>query len=847
MKKQEFGMLFILISAAVLVLTANAVFADKPQRSISGPTAPPVVKAIYDAQEQARKDREAKGIPEPVTAQTTIVVPDYLWRHGCGPTTLGMVIGYYDVQGYALIPGDASTQTAAVNQAIASEGDPNVANYKHYEDYAQPKDYSPIPLTDDYITKGRIAHTSDSVGDFMRTSQSNHPSGHNYYGWSWNIDMGPAFVNYVNSQNASYSPGYSTYLWSTGAMAWAVLTNEIDNGRPMVFLVDSDGDGSTDHFVPIVGYDPGPPQKYGCHDTWTQGIKWWTFQGMANGQQFGIYEGWTFSLSPLGETTKWEQPPDATYYGMDVRCDRRDGIQRVLADDFQCTTTGKITKVTLWGSWKNDTKGQIAKIHLSIHDDKPMPPTGGYSEPNTLLWSKDFTAAEFNEILFKDLTPEYEWWWQIGTTPIQAGDHKIWQYDIAIDPNIAFVQEGDPCNPIVYWLDVYAILDTNIPGQFGWKTSVEHWNDDAVWSIDDGIVWNEMRYPPPHPYQGDSVDLAFAIITSEEQEEEPNYIKWSQPPVPYTPEPPPATEKWTQMPDLTTDGIDVSATEPFILADDFLCTTTGRVTKISIFGSWKYDELPDGDANNIQFTLSIHSDKPAPPYSEPNTLLWSQVFPAGQFKVTRYATNITEGWMDPPSSYFFPADWTCWRYDFDIPYCQAFMQEGNTVNPVVYWLDVQAQPLGTQSSYFGWKTSLTHWNDDAVWGQGSEPYTGTWSELRYPIGHPLVGQSIDLAFEIYTTEDVIAPEDTYWGWDERADNILPKMVADDFRCDSNKPVTAIRWWGSFLNWYDTNVPTAAKLPSAFYLTIWTDVPAGQDAPTAIRVIKSGKIIATLMM
>ncbi len=55
----------------------------------------------------------------------------------------------------------------------------------------------------------------------------------------------------------------------------------------------------------------------------------------------------------------------------------------------------------------------------------------------------------------------------------------------------------------------------------------------------------------------------------------------------------------------------------------------------------------------------------------------------------------------------------------------------------------------------------------------------------------------------------------------------PVLLADDFRCDSGKPVTAIRWWGSFKGWHDNVVPLE-NLPYAFYLTIWTDVPAGAD-------------------
>lgn len=68
-------------------------------------------------------------------------VPAYIWHDGYAPTSLGMVLGYYDGHGFPdLIPGDASDQTAnaAVDQAIASHGDS--VDRSHWEDYALPKD-----------------------------------------------------------------------------------------------------------------------------------------------------------------------------------------------------------------------------------------------------------------------------------------------------------------------------------------------------------------------------------------------------------------------------------------------------------------------------------------------------------------------------------------------------------------------------------------------------------------------------------------------------------------------------------------------------------------------------------
>ena len=219
--------------------------------------------------------------------------------------------------------------------------------------------------------------------------------------------------------------------------------------------------------------------------------------------------------------------------------------------------------------------------------------------------------------------------------------------------------------------------------------------------------------------------------------------------------------KWVQPPDLSTEGVDVNASltnePPYILADDFLCTSTTPISDIHIWGSWRYDLLPknaagDPDPTQVGFTLSIHEDIPAGTggltYSRPGQLLRRWYFAPGAFKAWAYRSDITEGFMDPPETYIMPGDHVCWQYDFQMSSGQWFWQEGTPSKPKVYWLDVQATPLNEPNARFGWKTSYRHWNDDAVWGNGQEPFTGTWAELRYPPRHPRNGQSIDLAFMI---------------------------------------------------------------------------------------------------
>jgi len=212
-------------------------------------------------------------------------------------------------------------------------------------------------------------------------------------------------------------------------------------------------------------------------------------------------------ISKMNTPIKWEQMPDETENGIDIRIDNNDGIMRTLADDFQCISTEPITDVHFWGSWNRDIKGEIQKIHLSIHEDIPQGP-GGYSMPGALLWEMDF--YNFDESPYADVPGE--WWWDPYTGElIPMADYLIWQYDIYIDPAVAFVQQGTPDDPIIYWLDIYVELVPGIPGEFGWKTSIDHWNDDAVYYIDDDPYWFELRYPSAHPYHGESIDMSFRI------------------------------------------------------------------------------------------------------------------------------------------------------------------------------------------------------------------------------------------------------------------------------------------------------------------------------------------------
>ncbi len=221
---------------------------------------------------------------------------------------------------------------------------------------------------------------------------------------------------------------------------------------------------------------------------------------------------------------KWIQLPDTKPTGIDIRVDNPTGTGPgvVLADDWLCRERGTITDVHLWGSWKEDRKGQIQWINVTIWSDQPVVPGGpGYSMPSQLLWQATFGPDEFTEKLFTTVTPG-EWWWDPRNQElVPNGDTQIWQVNICIDPakHDLFKQEGTTAQPIVYWLGIEVRTDPD--SRFGWKTRdpSQHFNDNAVIAIGGAPPWADLHYPFPHPlYNQTRLDLAFALTGEAERE-----------------------------------------------------------------------------------------------------------------------------------------------------------------------------------------------------------------------------------------------------------------------------------------------------------------------------------------
>jgi len=223
-------------------------------------------------------------------------VPAYLWRHGCGPTAAGMVIGYWDGQGFPnLVPGDAGTQTAAVDAMIADDGgNPECGSgaLDHYQDYACPIDRGTIDP--DKSELGGEVHQDNCLADFMLTSRSSED---NRYGWSWFKHVPQAFEAYVNMIYPDAKVKVENYRFAD--FSWEMYKEEIDNNRPMVLLVDEWAHMVTDHFVTAIGYDD-ETMEYAIYDSWDTDIHWYEWHENAQGVVYGVYGITTLRISKGG-------------------------------------------------------------------------------------------------------------------------------------------------------------------------------------------------------------------------------------------------------------------------------------------------------------------------------------------------------------------------------------------------------------------------------------------------------------------------------------------------------------------------------------------------------------------
>ena len=229
----------------------------------------------------------------------------YDWWYGCSPTSAGMLLGWYDRNGYSnLVPGgDAELNTfgnpsALVNRVIASSG--------HINDF-----YSGLNPSGGYNLRGddkTISHSFDCLADFMGTSQDaygNSNGSTSFYFYNDNSPLtasdlysyGPNYYNgegmygigkYIRYAGYDAATLYSQLIYGYGGISAGFTYDqykaEIDAGRGVLIQVEG-------HTMYGYGYIDGT-NTIQVYDTWAPagtnpGTMTWggSYSGM---QQFGV-------------------------------------------------------------------------------------------------------------------------------------------------------------------------------------------------------------------------------------------------------------------------------------------------------------------------------------------------------------------------------------------------------------------------------------------------------------------------------------------------------------------------------------------------------------------------------
>ena len=207
-----------------------------------------------------------------------------------------------------------------------------------------------------------------------------------------------------------------------------------------------------------------------------------------------------------GHKMHYPQLPDP--FGWDVYADTTQSWgPGLVADDWQCSETGPVRDIHIWGSWSQDMFDLITNVHVSIHADIPDPDGSGpdFSMPGALLWARDFSATEIT-------VRDYGTGDQGFYVPADGVPGGVWPNDHNLFHQINIDHIVDPFEQVagtIYWLDIQ-VTHLSADPWWGWKTTRDHWNDDAVWwDVDAGGTgqWRELR----DPFTQESLDMAFVI------------------------------------------------------------------------------------------------------------------------------------------------------------------------------------------------------------------------------------------------------------------------------------------------------------------------------------------------
>ncbi len=513
-----------------------------------------------------------------------------------------------------------------------------------------------------------------------------------------------------------------------------------------------------------------------------------------------------------------------------------------LADDWLCTKTGPVSDIHFWISWEGDLVGTIESVMVCIYSNDPCGPSG-WSEPNVLLWSRYFPDGN-GLYTVRPYGSGQQGWYDPNTGMWNKPDHYNYYQINITDINDPFIQEEGK----IYWLGIHIKAVPFPECRVGWKTAVQpHFMDDAVWRVLSTEMWTPLH--DPNTYE--SLDLSFVITGGEE----PNYAKplephtkWSQPPIEIDPNS--VVPTYCGWDEQSRNGLPKNKWK--IVADDYRCIGSMPVTSIHWWGSFFGWEWPEHQGQlppvlPANWWIGFWSNVPAGaepnylPYSYPNKLLHSITIPAARvdFNEVGYDEYVSR-----------PND-ICYQYHVDLNSAEVFWQDdfNGVTDANTYWISIVAEynVVSVYEYQWGWKTRPWSWMDDAVtfilsFKPGPNFVIPDPCQVTRLIDQ--WGESVDVSFELDTDPNYIKWEQLYTGirnWPHYEDvnstyNFYKpekeRLVADDWRCVRRTPVTAVVWWGSYIDYiYEAcQGPMSRPVPpDKFRLKIWTDVPVDGKA------------------
>ena len=436
--------------------------------------------------------------------------------------------------------------------------------------------------------------------------------------------------------------------------------------------------------------------------------------------------------------SKWFQLPDLSQNGFDVRALR----PKILADDFFCTKSGPITNIHIWASWLNDLPDPMATFQLGFWSDVPgsTVPSGELIANGT--FEQTFTNAGYSGSLdvVQDFLPPG--WYRQETfsgglietssiSPITANGPSAPGYQAAAFRRSWSGESGD-------WTAIYQNLSINATQYSALTLSldVRVWSHDleagghiapkpsfewpAVVEVDYvdtngvGQIWRYgwYLYPPGDFVTGQVNDPGQGLI--------PFYNDQLVQPGMWVPN---SFNLFNELPQVKT------------------------ITRILVGGSgWNFAS----DIDNV----SIHGTV-TNMFSHPGNLLWVSNFLTGQYSIAVDPGLISQPFYDTNYGEIIGSDSQVWQYDFPVVQTNAAFWQ---TNGNIYWLSVSAQSLAPgQPVNFGWKTAVTNWNDDAVFGHVDDQWIplGDWHDLVLSNSIPV--RSLDLAFNLATMWVVARP------------------------------------------------------------------------------------------